>query len=82
LGGASGQMCNFDDFVGIDQGSLEGTGQGEDRFCGSKLLDHDFVISRSKPFQLKIRSNGDHFNNAFNSQIGYALRYTQLPCVI
>ncbi|XP_054160404.1 uncharacterized protein LOC128958550 [Oppia nitens] len=45
-GGASGQLCNFDDFVGIDQGSLEGTGQGEDRFCGAKLLDHDFVICK------------------------------------
>jgi hypothetical protein len=44
LGGASGSLCNFDDFIGIDQGSLEGTGQGEDRFCGAKLLDHDFII--------------------------------------
>ncbi len=91
LGGASGSLCNFDDFIGIDQGSLEGTGQGEDRFCGAKLLDHDFIIclyfsrylsdflmkiffnnwiARSKPFQLKVRSNGDHFNNAFNSQTG------------
>jgi hypothetical protein len=82
FGGASGSLCNFDDFIGIDQGSLEGTGQGEDRFCGAKLLDHDFIISRSKPFQLKVRSNGDHFNNAFNSQTGFSLRYTQLPCVI
>ncbi|KAJ6220059.1 hypothetical protein RDWZM_005871 [Blomia tropicalis] len=81
-GGASGTLCNFDDFVGIDQGSIEGTGQGEDRFCGSKLLDHDFIISRSKPFQLKVRSNGDHFSNAFNSQAGFSLKYTQLPCVI
>ncbi len=39
-------MCNFDDFIGIDQGSLEGTGQGEDRFCGAKLLDHDFIICK------------------------------------
>lgn len=45
-GGASGTLCNFDDFIGIDQGSLEGTGQGEDRFCGSKLLEHDFVICK------------------------------------
>ena len=88
LGGASGTLCNHDDFIGIDMGSIEGTGQGEDRFCGSKLLDHDFIIckfvpqiiifmtilpllpARSKPFQLKVRSNGDHFSNAFNSQAG------------
>ncbi|OTF83806.1 hypothetical protein BLA29_013899 [Euroglyphus maynei] len=68
--GASGVQCNFDDFIGIDQGSLEGTGQGEDRFCGSRLLEHDFIISRSKPFQLRVRSNGDHFSNAINSQAG------------
>ncbi|KAF7492778.1 hypothetical protein SSS_05421 [Sarcoptes scabiei] len=81
-GGASGTMCNFDDFIGIDQGSIEGTGQGEDRFCGSRLLEHDFIISRSKPFQLRIRSNGDHYSNAVNSQAGFSLKYTQLPCVI
>lgn len=49
LGGASGTLCNFDDFIGIDQGSIEGTGQGEDRFCGSKLLDHDFIICKLAP---------------------------------
>jgi len=81
-GGASGGLCNYDDYVGIDQGSVEGTGPGEDRFCGSKLLDADFVISRSKPFQLKVRSNGDQIMNAMNSQQGFSLRYTQLPCVI
>lgn len=81
-GGASGATCNFDDFVGIDQGSIEGTGQGEDRFCGSRLLEHDFIISRSKPFQLRVRTNGDHFSNAINSQAGFSLKYTQLPCVI
>ncbi|KAH9497009.1 uncharacterized protein LOC124494186 [Dermatophagoides farinae] len=80
--GASGVQCNFDDFIGIDQGSIEGTGQGEDRFCGARLLEHDFIISRSKPFQLRVRSNGDHFSNAINSQAGFSLKYTQLPCVI
>ncbi len=98
IGGASGALCNFDDFIGIDQGSIEGTGQGEDRFCGARLLDHDFIIckcwhyhfwifletvfnaqicvsARSKPFQLKVRSNGDHFSNAFNSQIGYEMQW-------
>lgn len=50
MGGASGTMCNFDDFVGIDLGSLEGTGQGEDRFCGSKLLEHDYIICKFDQF--------------------------------
>lgn len=45
--GASGTFCNFDDYIGIDQGSIEGTGPGEDRFCGSKLLDSDYVICKS-----------------------------------
>jgi len=81
-GGASGGLCNYDDYIGIDQGSVEGTGPGEDRFCGAKLLDGDYVISRSKPFQLKVRSNGDQIMNALNSQQGFSLRYTQLPCVI
>lgn len=44
--GASGVQCNFDDFIGIDQGSIEGTGQGEDRFCGARLLEHDFIICK------------------------------------
>jgi len=44
--GAAGVLCNFDDFVGIDQASIEGRGQGEDRFCGSKLLSYDFVICK------------------------------------
>lgn len=33
-GGSGGGLCNQDDFVGIDQGSIEGSGPGEDRFCG------------------------------------------------
>lgn len=82
LGGATGGLCNGDDFVGIDQGSIDGTGPGEDRFCGTRLLDSNVVISRSKPFQLKVRSNADQIQNAANSQQGFSLRYVQLPCVI
>lgn len=37
--------------------------------------------ARSKPFQLKIRSNSDQTENARFAQNGIALRYTQLPCV-
>ncbi|KAI1286678.1 hypothetical protein HDE_10758 [Halotydeus destructor] len=82
LGGAIGGLCSADDFVGIDQGSSDGVGPGEDRFCGNRLLDSNVVISRSKPFQLKVRSNADQSLNALNSQQGYSLRYVQLPCVI
>lgn len=31
LESASGEACSRDDFVGIDQGSLDGVGPGEDR---------------------------------------------------
>jgi len=82
LGGQTGGICNGDDFVGIDQGSLDGIGPGEDRFCGNRLLESNVVISRSKPFQLKVRSNADQTQNALNSQQGFSLRYVQLPCVI
>lgn len=82
LGGFSGGTCNEDDFVGIDQGSMDGVGPGEDRFCGTRLAESTSVISKSKPFQLKVRSNGDHSQNALTSQSGFALRYVQLPCVI
>lgn len=80
--GASGEKCNVDDFVGIDQSSMEGNGPGEDRLCGNRLLENNFVVSRSKPFQLKVRSNSDQKLNAQLSQHGFSLRYTQLPCVI
>ena len=82
LGGSTGGMCNADDYIGVDQGSNDGIGPGEDRFCGTKLLESNVIISRSKPFQLKVRSNADQTQNALNSQIGFALRYVQLPCVI
>ena len=59
LGGSAGGLCNNDDFIGIDQGSADGVGPGEDRFCGTRLLDSNTIISRSKPFQLKVRSNVD-----------------------
>lgn len=49
-GGASGSICNEDDFVGIDQGSEDGDGPGEDRFCGTKLHDRDFLICKYIPF--------------------------------
>ena len=67
---------------GVDQASEDGFGPGEDRFCGAKLLESNVLISMSKPFQLKVRSNADQTQNALNSQIGFALRYVQLPCVI
>jgi len=79
---AGGEACSKDDFVGIDQGSLDGVGPGEDRFCGSRLLGSNVIISRSKPFQLKVRSNHDQMFNAASSQQGFSLRYVQLPCVI
>ena len=82
LGGSTGGMCNSDDFIGVDQGSNDGIGPGEDRFCGTKLLESNVIISRSKPFQLKVRSNADQQQNAVNSQQGFSLRYVQLPCVI
>ncbi|UYV68781.1 hypothetical protein LAZ67_6000833 [Cordylochernes scorpioides] len=118
--GASGALCNDDDFVGIDQGSGDGFGPGEDRFCGTKLLDRNTVllmpdahlyignyvcvlrteydahlteydahlcrclmpIPRSKPFMLRVKSNGDAAKNAQNSQYGFSLRFVQLPCMI
>ncbi|KPM04276.1 hypothetical protein QR98_0027190 [Sarcoptes scabiei] len=46
--GASGGLCNVDDFIGIDQGSAEGSGPGEDRLCGTKLLQDDYVIYRTE----------------------------------
>lgn len=79
--GLMGGLCNDDDYVGIDQGSQEGSGAGEDRFCGAKLFYNNVVISRSKPFQLKVRSNSDQTENARHSQNGFSLRYVQLPCV-
>lgn len=48
LESASGESCSKDDFVGIDQGSLDGVGPGEDRFCGNRLLNSNVIISRSK----------------------------------
>lgn len=82
LGGSTGGICNADDYIGVDQGSVDGIGHGEDRFCGTKLLEQNAIISRSKPFQLKVRSNADQTQNALNSQNGFSLRYVQLPCVI
>jgi len=79
--GMTGALCNDDDYVGIDQGSQEGSGVGEDRFCGQKLFYNNIVISRSKPFQIKVRSNSDQTENARFAQNGISLRYTQLPCV-
>eukprot|EP00178_Gracilaria_changii_P027623 TRINITY_DN8961_c0_g3_i1.p1 TRINITY_DN8961_c0_g3~~TRINITY_DN8961_c0_g3_i1.p1 ORF type:complete len:102 (+),score=14.05 TRINITY_DN8961_c0_g3_i1:34-306(+) len=80
--GGTGGYCSQDDFIGIDQGSADGVGPGEDRFCGNRLLENNVIISRSKPFQLKVHSNSDQVLNAANSQQGFALRYVQLPCVI
>jgi len=81
VGYGSGKACNGDDFIGIDQASVEGSGPGEDRLCGNKLLEYNQVISRSKPFSLRVRSNGDSVVNALYSQNGFSLMYVQLPCV-
>lgn len=45
-GGASGSICNEDDFIGIDQGSEDGDGPGEDRFCGTRLHERDLLICK------------------------------------
>lgn len=78
----TGAACNFDDFVGVDQASTDGVGAGRDRFCGNQLGEFGAIISRSKPFELKVRTNSAHAANALSSQQGFALRYVQLPCVI
>ncbi|EEC16557.1 conserved hypothetical protein, partial [Ixodes scapularis] len=80
--GANGTTCNMDDFVGIDQGSMLGLGHGQDRFCGTSLGDENVIISNSKPFTLKVKSNHASSDNAMNGQYGFSLRYTQLPCVV
>lgn len=77
----AGDECGSDDFITIDQGSSEGVGAGFDRFCGNKLLNNDYLISRSKPFQLKVTTNLEHDLNSRFAQNGFALRYIQLPCV-
>lgn len=80
--GASGPECNVDDFIGIDSGSTLGEGPGQDRFCGTMLGEENVIISHSKPFLLKVKSNHAASDNAANGQYGFSLRYTQLPCVI
>ena len=45
--GLTGSLCNDDDFIGIDQGSQEGSGVGEDRFCGDRLFYSNLVICKS-----------------------------------
>lgn len=77
----SGEECSSDDFVTIDQASVDGIGSGTDRFCGSRLLANDYLISRSKPLQLKVTTNLEHDLNSKLGQNGFALRYVQLPCV-
>nr|XP_046915736.1 uncharacterized protein LOC124496272 isoform X2 [Dermatophagoides farinae] len=81
----AGGHCNSDDYVGIDQATYEDNNPfalDEDRFCGLGLMDHGQVFSRSKPFQLKVRSNNDHRLNGQQSQQGFSLHFTQLPCVL
>src|ERR1700735_283331 len=46
VGYGSGKACNGDDFIGIDQASVEGSGPGEDRLCGNKLLEYNQVICK------------------------------------
>lgn len=48
--GLTGALCNDDDYVGIDQGSQEGSGVGEDRFCGQRLFYNNLVICKSNNF--------------------------------
>ena len=81
LESGSGEECSADDFITIDQASADGIGAGQDRFCGSRLDRHDYLISRSKPFQLKVTSNLEHDQNSKLAQTGFAMRFVQLPCV-
>ncbi|KAG0418390.1 hypothetical protein HPB47_004912 [Ixodes persulcatus] len=70
-----------DDFITVDQGSTYGMGPGEDRFCGTRLHEKNVLISHSKPFMLRVKSNMDAVMNSQENQNGFSLRYTQLPCV-
>ncbi|XP_077529247.1 uncharacterized protein LOC144141581 [Haemaphysalis longicornis] len=70
-----------DDFITVDQGSSYGMGPGEDRFCGTRLHEKNVLISHSKPFMLRVKSNMDAVANSQENQHGFSLRYTQLPCV-
>ncbi|XP_076370293.1 uncharacterized protein LOC143256672 isoform X1 [Tachypleus tridentatus] len=80
--GSQGRDCNDDDFIGISQGSPDGLVIGEDRFCGTKLLQDNVIISHAKPFFLSVVSNKNSTLNRKHSQYGFSLRYTQLPCMI
>lgn len=46
---ATGEKCNIDDYIGIDQGSLEDNNPyalDEDRFCGLNLMNSDQVFCK------------------------------------
>lgn len=55
--GLTGTLCNDDDYVGIDQGSQEGSGVGEDRFCGQKLFFNNVVICKFVSITLDLQHN-------------------------
>ncbi|UXI18076.1 hypothetical protein NH340_JMT04019 [Sarcoptes scabiei] len=82
---AFGSDCNHDDYISIDQANSEENNPNameEDRFCGLRLMHKNQVFSRSKPFQLKVRSNDNQRSNADQAQQGFSLRFTQFPCVL
>ena len=37
--GHAGSVCSGDDFVTIDQGSMDGNRPDEDQFCGNRLFN-------------------------------------------
>lgn len=44
--GASGAFCNSDDFINIDGGITEDMEPEEDRICGNKFLEYNYVICK------------------------------------
>jgi len=56
--GASGQSCNNDDFISIDEGITEDFVPEDDRICGKKFLKYNYVICEfeglEKVFNFKI----------------------------
>jgi hypothetical protein len=44
--GASGTFCNSDDFITIDGGITEDMEPEDDRICGNKFLEYNYVICK------------------------------------
>ncbi|KAK8764705.1 hypothetical protein V5799_032686 [Amblyomma americanum] len=80
--GANGTICNMDDFIGIDQGSTLGLGPGQDRFCGTSLGEENVIISNSKPFTLKVKSNHASSDNAANGHTERIFESPRFPAIL